>query len=367
MKKSWGFRLDPAKFAKFTNFIIKYWKETVFVSSFLALILAIFFAVSITNIQLKEAEKNASINSIKYSVVNSWKGTNGEVIKSFTVDTSNVYMALGQDGFSIFDKLTLDRASSLVTNLSINDVAVKTFGTSTLAFLAVGGIETPGGIAVCDVTENTNIKVINSILTSNSICENIKLLGGEGKPLNILLSDNNSGFVYYTYDPAKNLLLQNLLGSGRNYPGIGIDADNKLICSVSKSGTVYLYNWKGELLSMISNSLSMANSVSIYSNFLIIGDRMAGAIIYNASDPRNCGYVVNYNTSGDTYDAFERDNSIYIADGINGILKVRRDKFSEFILEKQFNDGAIYNKLFYSPADDEIYAGCGKDGFKILK
>jgi len=366
MKKNWKVRSDFARLAKYTKIFIKYWKESVFIVSFLALIIAIIFAVSVTNTQLKEAEKNAKVSLVKYNLVNSWKGTNGEVLKSFTVDISNVYLALGEDGLSILDNHDLVLKASFITNLSFNDIAVKKFGTNILAFLAVGDFETPGGVVVCDITDFTNIRIITSILVSNSISERIKVLTDNGKKIDIFTSDKNNGFVLYNYDEENNTLSAKNLGFVRNYTGIEIDADKKIICSVSKSGYVYLYNWKGELLSTISNSLSMANSVSLYGGFMVIGDRMGGVILYNVADPRNCVLLVNYNTSGDTYDAFEMDNSIFIADGINGILKVRREKFSGFTLEKQFNDGAIYNKLFYSAENGNLYAGCGKDGLRIL-
>jgi hypothetical protein len=363
MKKSWAFKIKPAELA---GFIKKYWKETVFVGSFTILILAIFFAVSVTNSQLKEAEINSKINLIKYNVVQSWRGTNVEVVKSFQADVSNVYLALGDDGFLILGNPDLKQKSSLVTNLSINDVAVNKTASGTLAFLAAGGIETPGGLLVCDITDITNIRVINSILETNVISENIKTFEHGGNVIDIIASDKDKGFILYSYDFGKNLLSTGNFGGRRDFPGERIDLNKNIICSVSKTGAVYLFNWRGELLSTVSNALSMANSVYLDEETLIIGDRMGGVVIYNIADPRNYRYIINYNTSGDTYDASELSNSIYIADGINGILKIRREKFSDFTLEKQFNDGAIYNKLYYLAEKGELFAGCGKDGLRIL-
>src|SRR5208282_978923 len=115
-----------------------------------------------------------------------------------------------------------------------------------------------------------------SFLVSNEIAENIKIYSDKLNTVNILLTDYYNGFVHYIYDHNKNTITKDNLTAGRNYRGISIDANSNIICSVSKQGIVYIYDWKGGLISTISNSLSRANCVSLTGDIMFVGDRISG-------------------------------------------------------------------------------------------
>ncbi len=357
-------------FTGIKNYIIKNWKQILVISGISSFFLLIFLAVYISNKQLREAEKNSSGNLNKFNLIASWKGTNGEVVRSLTVDGTDIYAAAGYDGFLIFDSTSLNEKYVFTTNLCVNDIFVRSFITNKYAFLAVGAPDDMGGLLICDITDYTNIRVVNSSLTSNSIVNSLSIYSGKndnGKLLNIFMTDTGKGFVHFSYDLSMNILALKDSGKGRNYKGIGVDSDNNAVFVISKNGFAFIYDWNGNLLSMISNSLSMINRVSIYGESLVVADRMGGLMLFNISDPHNCKYTASYYTSGDTYDIIENGINFYIADGINGVLKVKHEKGESFVLEKDYNDGAIYNKLYFSDSSNVLYAGCGKDGIRMLK
>jgi hypothetical protein len=350
--------------------IAKYWKHILIIAGIAGFALMIYISVTVSNRQLREAEKNSNSNLNKFNLVASWKGTNGEVVRSLTTDGTNIFVAVGFDGLYIFDNAGLNFKYSFSTNYCINDIAIKSFASNTYAFLAVGTPDSDGGLIICDITDLTNIRIINSAIMSNTFIQSLCTYSDtndQGRFINIFMTDEESGFTLFSYDVLTNTLILKNTGTGRNYRGIDIDAEKGIICSTSKDGSVYLYNWKGKVLSKISNSLSMANKASFCRKSLTVADRMEGLMLFDISDPYNCVFLANYNTAGDTYDVIENGDNFFIADGINGILKVKREKQGDFMLEKAFNDGALYNKLLYSPVNDVLYAGCGKDGIKMLK
>ncbi len=93
---------------------------------------------------------------------------------------------------------------------------------------------------------------------------------------------------------------------------------------------------------------------------------MSGVLLYDISKPSKTVPIGNYDTPGDSYDIFLVSNEINIADGINGVLKVKWNPPDTFTLLKQYHDGLIAYKVYNSPSGN-IYAVFGKDGIKILK
>ncbi len=348
-------------------FIKKHWKTILLFAAIFIAVFLILFIISLSNQRLKEAEINADTSVLNYNVFAGWKGTNGEVVKSLTVEGTNLYLACGYDGFYVFDYLTLNKLSSFSTDYSVNDISVKTYLTNTFAFLAVGGFNNQGGLLICSIKDLSNISIINSVLTDDLNVQSLYVVTSNDRQMDILITDNKTGYRYFSYDAEKNDLLLKKTTNPSAYTSIDIEANKKVVCVASKEGTIYIYNWEGILQSKISNSLAMPNNIFINMDTLSVADRMNGVMLYDLSSPKNPRYLTSYNTSGDTFDVLKNGDKIIIADGMNGVILVKMENNDTFTLEKQYNDGALYNKLFYIVSNDILYAESGKDGIKILK
>lgn len=349
----------------YKSFARTHWKKLSLVGAILFLFTIVTAAILSSYRQLIEAEKN--VNNVKqlFTTIAVWKSASGEVVKSFSVDNENLYVAMGYDGLYVFDNITLSNKSIELSNYIINDIASIKTASNTILFLAIGNKNSSGGILICSV-ESSNISIINSNMQENINALSLDILQKDKNFVNVYISDEKKGFYCFSYDINKNSLVTKTAKEQPNIFGIDIVSSRKHIFLTDNSGNVHVFNSEGRKVGEIKNPLSMANSLFLHKNTLFIADRMNGIVIYDVSSPENPKFLDRYNASGDSYDIFVQDDDVFLADGISGVLNLKLNR-RNLLLQKNFADGSVFNRVIYYKDKNLIYVACDKDGIKILQ
>lgn len=298
-------------------------------------------------------------------LIASWEGTNGEVVRALAVHERKIYMAAGFDGLIVLDASNLTVTGAYGTNQPVNDVVLKSFGTNFYAFLALGSYREEGGILVLNATDLSDIYPVASLLDAGLSPAALDIVLSRNSSL-IVAADERSGLVSYRFDWVNAGLATNRFVSLNGKPAYDLFVQgNRAYVAAREEGVFIVDIPAGRVLSRIKPTLSLANSVFVSGRTLCVGDKMSGVTLYDISSPVNPRRISSYSTPGDAYDVWMIRNDIYVADGINGILKIRWHGGEKFSLLNQFSDGSLAYRL--SVGDDEtVYAACGSSGLRIL-
>lgn len=336
--------------------------------SLLVLIVTLVIVVDMGKRAMETDSKRTVIGIQSFNIIGSWKSTNGVVIQGFTSDGTNLYAAAGYDGLLVFKLPAFENTFSYATNFPFNDVLFCRTEQSTSIFCSMGESNNTGGIIAFMVQPD------NTIVFTNKI----ELPGINGKKLSLftnkttsimLLADESSGVSGYSIDWNTLGLTVDPLYSINTKPVRHIiwNKDNCILANRENGFSIYNLGKPDSLVSKTKADLSMSHSTSLSGNYLAVADRMMGIMIYDISDRQKPRLLGSYDTPGDAYDVIMDGKIIYVADGVNGVLKLKYLPPVDFILEKQFNDGSIAYSLKYSKISSNLIVGFGKDGIKVLQ
>ncbi len=175
-----------------------------FVCLIVAVIIILYIFLPPRKLTVNDSREKEGSSSSLFSVVSEWKGTNGEVIRSLYIDSSNVYAAAGYDGLIVFDS-NLNRLGGFVTNNPLYDVIIKTMASNKYAVATMGSYMGKGGLILLDVTDPSNIFATNVFenndLSGNVFSSELAVSGNDqGIGEIIYTSDFNKGFQSYLID-----------------------------------------------------------------------------------------------------------------------------------------------------------------------
>ncbi len=306
-----------------------------------------------------------------FTLIGSWSGPNQEFIDSVYVDADDtIYAVAKYDGLFILTNPGPVKAGKFQTNYyPVNDVVVNTINSKKYAFAALGVYNQNSGIIVLNVNDPTNIIVTNALINPNLSCNAIlDFIGSAGAPVyNVYTADDNKGFQDYNVNfTTAATALGTAMISTHPAVDIALSSDNSEVFLAAKTAGIFVVNiTTGSTIFQINNyPISSIQALSVSGNNLAAVDSLNGILIYDvASYPK---LKANYSTPGEAYDVVMNGNDIYIADGSYGILKVSWTPPSTFSLDRVYQDGAVYYKLYYSSSTGYLYAACGKSGIRIL-
>ncbi len=308
-----------------------------------------------------------------FTLISEWTGTNGEVIKSLYLDSNYLYAAAGFDGLMIFDPTNLNLIGSFSTNYPFQDLIVKSVSSNKYAVAVLGSFIGKGGLLILDVTDPTNIYLTN-ILISNDISGYAFASYPEGYDINndagvnIYTADQTKGCQGYTIDWNSFMITLGKSISIKTNTSVNLLIYQQYGYLAAKDNGMFIIDLSGEkILSQMKTSISYINSMAIKNKTLIVADKMNGILFYKLEKPEKPVLIENYDTPGDANEVLPVGNDIYIADGINGVLKIKHPAQGNFILEKQFNDRSMAYKILYSKITGYLYVTCGKDGIRIIE
>jgi hypothetical protein len=323
----------------------------------------------------KASDTNSSGASVpSFTLVTNWKSPNVS-IKSVFQNNANIY-AVSYSELIVFDDSMSQLGTFPATN--INDLVIGGSG-PVYAYMALGTYQGSGGVFMADVTEPTNIYQTNLYKDANR-SGNALAVNSTGTI--VYTADDKQGYQKYAVDlttPQFNVLVQYALnGVSPNdsaYPGVDIcvDSGGTYAYVAAKEGGVFVIKIGTGVVAQITAPLTIANAVALNGNYLAVADLIGGIFIFSIGPPNSPdmpNLIGNYKTGGTAYDVAMDGNDLYIADGLNGVLKVTKTPppNTTFTLEKQYKDGSVAYKVFYSALyTGNVYAALGKDGIVVLR
>lgn len=336
--------------------------------SLVVLIVTLMIVVDMGKQAMETDSKRAVAGIQPFTVINSWKSTNGVVINGIATDGTNIYAATGYDGLIVFKLPSFTNIFSYSTNFPFNDVVFCRTEQSTSIFCSMGESNNTGGLISFLIQPDSTIVYSNIIEMPGINGTKLSLYTNKTESV-MLLADETSGITGFDIN-------WNTLGmapdprytiSAKSVRSMICNKEQCIVANRENGFSIYDLGKPNSLLSKTKADLSMAYSASISGNYLSVADRMTGIMIYDISDRMKPKLLGSYETPGDAYDVIMDGKTIYVADGVNGVLKLKYLPPVDFVLEKQFNDGSIAYSLNYSKITSNLIVSFGKDGIKILQ
>lgn len=340
-------------------------KKTIFTLSFFIVIAFIALMVVLFPANKLDNPAGGTNGVPSFALLTNWSGTNGQVIKAITADASNIYAAAGYDGLLVFRISDMSNIGGYSTNQPVNDVVLKVISTNKFILIPLGSYNGMGGVMSVNVNDPSNIVLSHFFeeQSKNPVAVDYMLTKSG---LRVVTADDFQGFQSYVFEwtgttvtPDKPLPL-----GARATSDIAV-MGNKAFIAAKDEGVFVIDTASGRIIAHMKPSLSLANSVYITGKTLVVADKMNGIMLYDIGNPSAPRLLATYNTPGDADDAWLVNNMLYIADGINGVIKVKWTKPDKFTLQKIYNDGSIAYQLFVAQ-DKKVYVACGSDGLKVL-
>lgn len=297
--------------------------------------------------------------------------TGTEVIKSVFVRGNYLYAAAGYDGLMVFSitnpsNITKITSASYQTNNPINDVVV----IDDYAYVAFGNYNGAGGVGILDVSDPSSIS--NIIISNNIPGMSASALTVSSDKKTIYVADEFSGVVMLTNVFSGTVMIEKIAANSLNgNPGTAIKIDGDYAYVAAKDGGVYILNMTGSIsiAAQISTTISLANSIDLSDQLLVIGDRMSGVMIYDVETQNKPKYKSNYDTSGDAFDVVISGTDILVADGANGIMWISISTPTSPELEGYYTetDGLAYQLYYSTSTAPYIYAAYGPKGLRVFQ
>lgn len=340
-------------------------KKLIFTLSFFIIIAFVALMVLLFPANKIDAPIGGTNGVPSFVLLTNWNGTNGQVIKAITADSSNIYAASGYDGLMVFRISDLSNLGSFSTNQPVNDVVLKVISTNKYLLIPLGSFNGMGGLLTLNVNDPSNITATHFYeeATKNPTAADYMLTKNG---LKVVTCDDFQGYQSYQVDwnnatvtPEKPVPL-----GARATSDIAV-LGNKAFIAAKDEGVFVIDTANSTIVAHLKPALSLANSVFITGKTLVVADKMNGIMIYDIGNPSSPKLLGTYDTPGDADDVWLVNDMIYIADGINGVLKVKWTPPDKFTLQKVYTDGSIAYQLFVAQ-DNKVYVACGSDGLKVL-
>ena len=340
-------------------------KKVVFSLSFFVVIIFITLMVVLFPANKLDTPAGGTNGVPSFALLANWTGTNGQVIKAITADESNIYAAAGYDGLLVFRISDMSNIGSFATNQPVNDVVLKVLSTNKLIMVPLGSYIGGGGILSLNVNDASNIFVTHACVDPSKNPQAIDyVLTKNG--LKAVTADDSMGYQSYLIDGNGTSVTPEKPVPLGTKAAVDIAAmGTKVFIAAKDEGVFVVDTIGGNVIAHLKPALSLANSVFITGKTLVVADKMNGVLLYDVGNPSAPKLLATYNTPGDADDAWLVHDMLYIADGINGIIKVKWSQPDKFILQKIYNDGSIAYQLFITQ-DKKIFVACGNDGLKVL-
>lgn len=314
-----------------------------------------------------------------FNIIASWYGSNGEVIKNIKIDNNYVIANSGINGIIFFD---FSQKTNIIDSFRItneenenyiyNDFDILEISSKKYLFAALKTIKKQGAIGIYDITYLNKIrkrilnklsKQINPLAISIDYLNKKLFIADEKYLLNIydiIIETNSLNFIKLEF--ITNLYLYKFRSD------ISIKfLTNFILISANRNGAYIINPTNYNIIHHFYNPIIYVNNINFYNNNIIISDRISGVSIYKFDKKNKPTINFTYESQGDCYDSIMINYDLYIADGINGLLKLDYHKDMGYSLIKQY----LENFITYSVAFDKnsflLFLGCGKDGLKILE
>lgn len=340
-------------------------KRQIFLISVAVIVVCVVLIVLFFPKNKIDAPVNGTNGVPRFALLTNWAGTNGQTVKALTADATNVYAAAGYDGLLVIRISDMSNIASFATNQPVNDVVLKMISTNRYAFIPLGTFNGYGGFLSLNITDLSNIYATHMYLepTRNATAIDY-VLARNG--VRVVTADDFQGYQPYLVE----------WGGGTVTPEKPVPLGAKAVSDIFVYGTVAYVAAKdegvfiidtlgGRILSHIKPALSLANSVYVEGRILLVADKMNGIMIYDIGNPTSPQLLGDYDTPGDANDVWLIRNDIYIADGINGVMKVKWTPPNKFTLQRVYTDGSLAYHLHIAK-DGKVFVACGNDGLKVL-
>lgn len=340
-------------------------KKTIFTLSFIVVILFITLMVVLFPANKIDAPVGGTNGVPSFVLLTNWSGTNGQVVKAITADVSNIYAACGYDGLLIFRISDMSNLGSFSTNQPVNDAVLKVISTNKYVLIPLGSYNGMGGVMTLNVNDPSNLTVAHFYEEANKNPVAVDYMFTRNG-LKMVTADDFRGFQSYLIDwNNATVTPENPVPLGARAASDIAVAGNKVFIAAKEEGVFVIDTATGKIVAHMKPSLSLANSVFISGKTLLVADKMNGIMLYDIGNPSQPKLLADYDTPGDADDAWLVGDMIYIADGINGVLKVKWTPPEKFTLQKIYTDGSIAYQLFVAQ-DKKVYVACGSAGLKVL-